>query len=102
VLNCYASDSAEDNQLCTSLVDCGLTKMCASETCYCGTSLLTTCIFGAGNGPCKPEVEAAGRTSNPGDLVTRSSNTAYPLGRANTLAACARENCSAECAIMNP
>ena len=102
VLGCYASDNAEDNQLCTSLVTCGLEKMCASETCYCGSVLLTTCIFGGGNGPCRPEVEAAGRTNNPGDLVTRSSNTGYPLGRANTLAACARENCAAECAIMNP
>lgn len=102
VLECYASDSPADNELCTSLVECGLTRMCASETCYCGTSPLTSCIFGTGNGPCKAEVEAAGRTSIPGDLVTRSTNTSYPLGRANTLAACARENCATECAIMNP
>jgi cysteine-rich repeat protein len=102
VLNCYASDNAEDNALCTTLVDCGLTKMCASETCYCGSSPLTTCIFGTGNGPCRPEVEAAGRSIIPGDLVARSTNTSFPLGRANTLAACARENCASECTIMNP
>jgi cysteine-rich repeat protein len=102
VLNCYASESAEDNQLCTALVECGLNKMCASETCYCGSSPLTLCIFGSGNGPCRPEVEAAGRTNIPGDLVTRSSNTSFPLGRANTLAACAREQCPTECAITAP
>jgi cysteine-rich repeat protein len=102
VLGCYASASAEDNQLCTALVECGLTNMCASETCYCGTSLLTTCIFGTGNGPCKPEVEAAGRSTIPGDLVARSTNTSFPLGRANTLAACARESCPTECEITSP
>ena len=99
VLDCYASDDAEDNQRCTALVECGLTNMCASEACYCGTSPLTTCIFGTGNGPCRPEVEAAGRSTIPGDLLTRSTNPAYPLGRANTLAACARDNCAAECMI---
>ena len=102
VLDCYATDNAEDNQLCTSLVDCGLTRMCASESCYCGSSSLATCIFGTGNGPCKAEVEAAGRTTIPGELVSRSSNTAFPLGRANALAACARDNCAAECEITNP
>jgi len=98
-LRCYASDSPEDNALCTAVAECGREQMCASETCYCGTTPLTTCIFGNGNGPCKAEVEAAARTNLPGDIVTRSSNTEYPLGRANTLAACARENCSSECEI---
>jgi cysteine-rich repeat protein len=102
VLDCYASDNSQDNELCTTLVACGLREMCASERCYCGSSPLTTCIFGTGNGPCKAEVEAAGRSSIPGDLVTRSSNRNYPLGRANALAECARENCSAECAIATP
>jgi cysteine-rich repeat protein len=102
VLNCYASDNAADNQLCTSLIECGLTNNCASETCYCGSSPLTSCIFGTGNGPCRNEVEAAGRTTIPGDLVARGTNTSFPLGRANTLAACAREQCATECAITNP
>lgn len=102
VLNCYASDNAEENMLCTKLVECGLTKGCASETCYCGTSSLTSCIFGTGNGPCRPEVEAAGRSSLPGDLVTRSQDTNFPLGRANTLGACAREKCAMECEIAAP
>jgi cysteine-rich repeat protein len=102
VLNCYASDKADDNKLCTTLVECGLTKGCASETCYCGTSPLTTCIFGTGNGPCKAEVEAAGRSTLPGDLAARSTDNNFPVGRANNLAACAREKCVAECEITAP
>jgi cysteine-rich repeat protein len=102
VLNCYASDSAEENGACTALVECGLTKDCASETCYCGDVLLTSCLFGGGNGPCRPEVEAAGRTNIPGDLVARSTDNNFPLGRANNLAGCARQNCAAECEISNP
>jgi cysteine-rich repeat protein len=101
VLDCYASDNAQDNELCTTLVECGLEKMCASETCYCGSVPLASCIFGSGDGPCRPEVEAAGRTNFPGDLVTRSSDRNFPLGRANALAACARDNCATECALGN-
>jgi cysteine-rich repeat protein len=99
-LSCYASDSAEDNALCSALTECGRANQCVSETCYCGTAPLTTCIFGNGNGPCKAETEAAGRTTVPGDIVARSTNTDYPLGRANTLAACVRESCSSECEVV--
>ncbi|HET8938239.1 MAG TPA: hypothetical protein VFN67_32570 [Polyangiales bacterium] len=102
VLNCYASDRAEDNTLCTNLVECGLTKGCASETCYCGNQPLTTCIFGTGNGVCRPEVEAASRTTLPGDIAARSTDNNFPVGRANNLAACAREKCKAECEITAP
>jgi cysteine-rich repeat protein len=99
VLDCFVSDSAEDAALCSALVECGMEKQCASETCFCGSAPLSTCLFGMANGPCKAEVEAAGRSTFPGDLVTRSTDTNYPAGRANTLAACMRDNCPAECEI---
>jgi cysteine-rich repeat protein len=96
---CYGSDNADANKLCTGLVECGLDKKCSSQSCYCGTAPLTTCILGVGDGPCKGEVERAGGSSLPGDLLTRSNDASYPLGRANALAACARESCMAECGL---
>lgn len=101
VLGCYASPNADENTRCTTLVQCGLEKKCASETCYCGSVALTTCILGVADGACRTEVEQAAGTTIPGELVTRSNDTTYPLGRANALAACARDSCATECAIQN-
>ena len=99
VLTCYAGKDAGQNKLCTDLVDCGLDKGCSSTNCYCGGISLGSCLLGLGNGPCRPQVEAAAGTTLPGDISGRSGDTAYPLGRANALAACGRSKCMAECDI---
>lgn len=98
VLDCYASPNNEDNGLCSELIACGQQQGCAEAACYCGTVPMTTCIFGVAEGPCREEVERAAGTTVPGELVARSDDADYPLGRANALSACVREHCAAECA----
>jgi cysteine-rich repeat protein len=102
VLRCYASEKPDENKRCAKLVECGLEKKCSSQNCYCGTAAgLATCLLGVADGPCRAEVESAGGTTLPGDLLTRSNDPNFPLGRANALAACARDSCATECGITN-
>lgn len=99
VHSCYGSDKPDENDLCSALVECGLEKKCSSQSCYCGSALLATCILGVADGACRSEVERAGGTTLPGDLLTRSNDAKFPLGRANALAACARDSCMTECGL---
>src|ERR1700712_3138296 len=55
-LDCYAPGNADDAKLCGDLVRCGLDKGCASDSCYCGTSIFTTCVLGIANGMCRTQV----------------------------------------------
>jgi cysteine-rich repeat protein len=94
---CYGSADSAGNAQCAALITCGQEHGCTGTDCYCGTTTLFTCLFGGGNGPCRPEVEAAARSTNPVDIQARSADTNYPLGRANALVACAINNCATEC-----
>lgn len=98
-LSCYGGSDATSIKLCADLVKCGVDKGCASDACYCGTASFTTCSLGAGNGPCRAEVEAASRSTTVGDIIVRADDASYPVGRANQLAACTRDNCASECGI---
>jgi cysteine-rich repeat protein len=97
VLACYAGKEAAQNTQCTDYVTCSLEKGCSSTNCYCGSSSLSSCLLGLGNGGCRQETEAAAQTTAPGDISARSGDNNFPLGRANNLAACVRTNCPAEC-----
>jgi cysteine-rich repeat protein len=100
VLACYAAKSVKETEQCVALARCGLDKGCASEACYCGSVSFTGCALGLANGPCRAEVEAAAGSTFAGDIVTRGSDVAFPVGRANKLAECARTNCKVECEIQ--
>ena len=99
VLACYSGKDASGNKQCTDLVSCGLEKGCSGTNCFCGSISLPSCLLGLGNGPCRPQVEAAAQSTSPGDISVRSGDTNFPVGRANALAACGRTNCAAECMI---
>jgi cysteine-rich repeat protein len=94
---CYGSASATANARCSALVACGREKGCSGSDCYCGTASDWVCLFGGGNGPCRPEVEAAAGSTDPVTIQLRADDTNYALGRANALATCARAECEAAC-----
>jgi cysteine-rich repeat protein len=97
---CYGSSSADANARCEAMVACGRENDCSGADCYCGTIDDFTCIvFGIANGPCRPQVEAAAYSTDRYVILSRSSNTDYPLGRANALATCVRAECASECGL---
>ena len=100
VLQCYAASSATETKQCVDVARCGLENGCSSTNCYCGSSDLASCLLGTGNGKCMSVIEAAAGSILPATIVVRSSDANYPLGRANLLATCAKNNCEAECALL--
>jgi cysteine-rich repeat protein len=97
-LSCYGASNAADVAACRTLVSCGLAAGCLSDACYCGSSGLG-CALGLANGACRPQVEAAAKSSNLGDILARRDDSGYPLGRANQLAQCAANSCASECGL---
>jgi cysteine-rich repeat protein len=97
-LGCYGASDANDVAACRALVACGLQAGCISDACYCGSSGLS-CALGLANGACRAQVETAARSSTLGDILSRRSDTNYPLGRANQLADCAAQNCASACGL---
>lgn len=95
---CYGAPPG-DAKLCADVITCGLDKGCSSSTCYCGSAAITACTLGLADGPCKTEVENASRSTTVNDIITRAEDSAYPVGRANKLSACASMNCKSECEI---
>jgi cysteine-rich repeat protein len=98
-LACHGDSNATTRALCNALVACGRAHGCTGNDCYCGTADFLTCLFGGGNGPCRSEVEAAAQSSDPGTISTRSTDTNYPVGRANALGSCASMSCATQCGL---
>ncbi len=96
---CFGASSSKDVMLCKALIDCGRAHSCLGNDCYCGTADLFSCLLGFGDGPCRAQVEAAAKTTDPATISTRSSDTNYPVGRANALGSCASTSCGSECGL---
>jgi cysteine-rich repeat protein len=94
---CYAGPNADDNNRCDRLIECGRETNCSNPDCFCGSAALFSCLAGSGNGPCRQQVIDAAKTSDLLEISSRSTNTTYPLGRANALNGCVDTNCAAEC-----
>jgi len=94
---CYAANNANDVMLCDAMVDCGRASDCGNPDCYCGTYDLFLCLTGLANGPCRSQVSAAARSNSLLDIQSRSTDSSYPLGRANAIAECVDANCAADC-----
>lgn len=96
-LACYGAANAGDVTACRNMVDCGRMTKCGNPDCFCGSADIVLCLAGGGNGPCKDQVAAAGKTSSLFELLAAADNPMLPLGRANNLAACVDMNCAAAC-----
>jgi cysteine-rich repeat protein len=97
-LGCYGTGSREDVEACDELVQCQRRTSCGNPSCFCGDVSLFACLAGASDGPCKQQILGAAKTSVISEISARSTDSAYPLGRANALDGCSRMNCAAECA----
>jgi len=80
------------------VVDCGIEHGCSGTDCFCGTAGLLACLRGGGNGPCVREIEAASGSQSVSDVMARSSDADYPIGRANALGVCRENSCAEACA----
>ena len=94
---CYGAADSNEIKLCKDMVDCGRSSGCGNPGCYCGSSDLFLCLAGIANGPCKNQVAAAAKTNSLLDIQSRSTDTKFPLGRANALGDCVDMNCAADC-----
>jgi len=90
-----------DKVACDNLVACIRARHCAPTgdafACYCGTASDIACLTGAGNGPCKAEMEVAAHTTDPGIIANVFVDPSLPIGRATNLIGCDAESCSMEC-----
>jgi cysteine-rich repeat protein len=94
---CYAPREPAEAVACKAVVDCGIEHDCSGTACFCGTAGLLACARGGGNGPCRSAIEAASGSVSVSDVMARSDDAMYPLGRANALGACGKESCAAAC-----
>jgi cysteine-rich repeat protein len=95
--SCRADGSGSDAR-CDALAQCMLRSRCSGLECYCGSDLVG-CLTGGANGPCEAQIEAATGTNNVLEIVTQLtlSDNSSPLGRAQSLATCERNQCEDEC-----
>lgn len=92
--------------LCQAVVQCAHETHCVVEDptgnpwpsphpnkCYCGTASQSQCMGGQANGECKAEVEAAAGSTDAMIIGDRFGDTTYPIGNANNLLICERDEC---------
>jgi cysteine-rich repeat protein len=94
---CYAAKDANDVTLCKNMVECGRAQKCGNPDCFCGDVNLILCLGGVANGKCQNEVTAAAKSGALLDINARSTDTNFPLGRANAISDCVGMNCATEC-----
>src|SRR5690606_38162650 len=96
--DCYnATDVAEAGpamgeskaDLCAAVIKCGRDKGCSDTACY---GLLSP-------GPCRTEIEAAAESTRTDDVLERSADTNYAVGRAKAVSTCATDNCAEACTV---
>lgn len=98
--------------LCLAVVACVRSTKCAVKgdvkKCYCGTVSDGACLGGSGNGVCKSPIEAAGETTDAGDIASRFVNAdpsnpmPYALSFADDLVGCDYFFCDPVCANGDP
>jgi cysteine-rich repeat protein len=95
---CFAPVEAGAAEECAAVVDCGIEHGCSGTDCFCGTAGLLACVRGGANGPCVREIQAASGSQSVSDVMARSADAEYPIGRANALALCREKSCAEACA----
>jgi hypothetical protein len=101
---CCGLANPADQLLCQAAYTCFVSKACTKSgdptDCFCGTNLGTCfALFGAANGPCVKEVQAAAKTEDPMEIQRYFQSPNFPIGRAVNLATCRGGLCPSECAI---
>jgi hypothetical protein len=107
MLDCYDSGDLNRDELCGAIPTCVYYANCVDD---CSDELLgcygESCYCGAGNsacldayGPCAPQIEAAGGSTQPATLLERLYDPNYALYYAHTYSQCLVENCSTACSL---
>lgn len=88
---------------CQAVLDCAYKHDCAYDPargpahCYCGSRYVDECLAQgpAPDAPCVAEWQAATRSKDNGEILTRFSLLEYPAGWAFSLLECDRDRCGA-------
>jgi hypothetical protein len=100
----YMGETQE--QLCLDAVTCALASGCggaappnaaSSVNCYCGTVTGTVCSAGGAVGQCASAQATAAKSSVPTEIIGRASNSAFPIGMADSMIQCAITNGCTRC-----
>jgi hypothetical protein len=95
-IGCCKITDPTDRALCNALSLCMRVTQCWHDDpfdCLCGTAKGLECIVGA-NGPCKAEVQAATKTTDPVQNGTLFYSFTVPAGFATQQIACDHDFCS--------
>jgi hypothetical protein len=85
------------------LVDSGCARSETPETCYCGSTPLSTCAGSGGSGACAQAIVAAtGGTLTAQQTLAAINDPAQPVGAAFERALCDRDLCSSTCTAAPP
>jgi hypothetical protein len=85
-----------DQARCSDVLTCIRTTNCIANGvtfCYCGTTTLSACSAGSGNGACKSVVEAGSGQTTPTNVLLNLTNPRFPSGGAMSLGQCDHDNC---------
>jgi hypothetical protein len=107
MLDCYDSGDMNRDNLCGAIPTCVYYASCVGdcsdevlgcygERCYCGAGN-TACLDAYG--PCAPQIEAAGGTTDPAVLLDRLHDPNYALNYAHAYSQCLAERCGTECQL---
>jgi hypothetical protein len=95
-LACRQGSNAQDNALCSAVLDCAERAHCTGDTCYCGTApTIPPCLIPSG--PCMQEIEMAAGTADADMIRTLSLDPLTPLGRATAAGMCRVSECNGDC-----
>ena len=95
-LACRQGSSAEENALCSAVLDCAERARCTADTCYCGSApTIPACLIPSG--PCMREIEMAAGTTDSTTIRSVSRDPATPLGRATAAGMCRVSECNGAC-----
>ena len=97
---CFDNPDPKFSAECIAAKNCAYEKKCGYKRgedlaqCLCGTVPLEDCVFsGRSDGPCKPELLAAGRTNSVNQLALVFGDLSLPIAVANFLQICENEHC---------
>lgn len=99
VFSCRDDTDTDRRMKCDALINCALGNDCNGQACYCGDNPSDPLCL-APVGPCITETEnAANNPPLPTDILARTTDTNYALGRATTLGTCTAAMCPEFCPL---
>ncbi|MES1205401.1 MAG: hypothetical protein ABUS79_05640 [Pseudomonadota bacterium] len=96
---CCSLPNAADIALCQAAAACFRDRACTlggdPTNCFCGTS--GPACSSAPTGVCLPEIQAAAKSTVPGEILSRFVSADFPIGHAVNLYTCRLGVCPSEC-----